>query len=89
MSDLLRLLGGIVFLALSALTTIAAPNHFLWRLSIAVTEGGHWLALGALVPAIPWRGQGFLGKVGLFEAGVQDGRARPQFSYCPSTTPSA
>ena len=64
MSDLLRLLGGIVFLALSALTTIAAPNQFLWRLSIAVTEGGHWLALGALVPAIPWRGQGFLGKVG-------------------------
>jgi acetyl esterase/lipase len=64
MSDLLRLLGGCVFLALSALTTIAAPNLFLWKLSVAATEGGHWLALGALVPAIPWRGQRFLGKIG-------------------------
>ena len=64
MSDLLRLLGGCVFLALSALTVVQAPNQFLWRLSIAVTEGGHWLALGALVPAIPWRGQRLLGKIG-------------------------
>lgn len=64
MSDLLRLLGGCVFLGLAALTTIAAPNPFLWKLSIAATEGGHWLAIGALVPALPWRGQGFLGKIG-------------------------
>jgi acetyl esterase/lipase len=64
MSDLLRLLGGCVFLALAALTTMAAPNQFLWKLSVAATEGGHWLALGALVPAIPWRGQRFLGKIG-------------------------
>ncbi len=64
MSDILRLLGGCVFLALSALTIIAAPNQFLWKLSVAATEGGHWLALGALVPAIPWRGQRALGKVG-------------------------
>src|ERR1700752_160473 len=64
MSDLLRLLGGCVFLALSALTTIAAPNLFMWKLSVAATEGGHWLALGGLVPAIPWRGQRFLGKMG-------------------------
>lgn len=64
MSDLLRLLGGCVFLALAALTAIAAPNQFLWQLSIAVTEGGHWVALGALVCAIPWRGQRFAGKIG-------------------------
>ena len=64
MSDLLRLIGGSVFLALAALTTMAAPNQFLWKLSIAVTEGGHWLAIGALVPAMPWRGQRFLGKIG-------------------------
>ena len=64
MSDLLRLLGGCVFLALAALTAVAAPNQFLWKLSVAATEGGHWLAIGALVPAIPWRGQGRLGKVG-------------------------
>jgi acetyl esterase/lipase len=64
MSDLLRLLGGSVFLALAALTAIAAPNQLLWRLSVAATEGGHWLAIGALVPAIPWRGQGKIGKIG-------------------------
>ena len=64
MSDLLRLLGGSVFLALAALTTVAAPNHLLWRLSVAATEGGHWLAIGALVPAIPWRGQSKIGTLG-------------------------
>jgi len=64
MSDLLRLLGGFVFLALAALTTVVAPTQFLWKLSVAATEGGHWLAIGALVPAIPWRGQRLLGKLG-------------------------
>ena len=64
MSDLLRLLGGCVFLALAALTAVAPPNEFLWKMSIAATEGGHYLAIGALVVAIPWRGQHFLGKIG-------------------------
>jgi len=64
MSDLLRLLGGCVFLALAALTATAAPNQLLWKLSVAATEGGHWLAIGALVTAIPWVGQGKLGKLG-------------------------
>jgi acetyl esterase/lipase len=64
MSDLLRLLGGCVFLALAVLTTLVAPTQFLWKLSVAATEGGHWLAVGALVTAIPWRGQGRLGKLG-------------------------
>jgi acetyl esterase/lipase len=64
MSDLLRLVGGIVFLGLAALTTVTAPNQFLWKLSVAATEGGHWLALGALVTAVPWYGQGRRGKLG-------------------------
>jgi acetyl esterase/lipase len=64
MSDLLRLLSGFVFLALAVLTTVVAPTQFLWKLSVAATEGGHWLAVGALVTAIPWRGQGRLGKLG-------------------------
>ena len=64
MSDLLRLLGGCVFLAMAALTAVAAPNQLLWKLSVAATEGGHWLVIGALVAAIPWRGQGRLGKLG-------------------------
>lgn len=53
-----------MFLALAVLTTVVAPTHFLWKMSVAATEGGHWLAVGALVTAIPWRGQGRLGKLG-------------------------
>ncbi len=53
-----------MFLALAALTAVAPPNEFLWKMSIAATEGGHYLAIGALVVAIPWRGQHFLGKIG-------------------------
>jgi acetyl esterase/lipase len=64
MKDLLRLLGGCVFLALAVLTTVVAPTQFLWKLSLAATEGGHWLAIGALVTAMPWRGQTRLGKLG-------------------------
>jgi acetyl esterase/lipase len=71
MTDLLRLLGGLVFLALAVLTTIVAPTQFLWKLSVAATEGGHWLAVGALVTAIPWRGQSRIGKLGgLFGLGA-------------------
>lgn len=64
MSDLLRLFGGCVFLALAALTVLGAPNQFLWKLCVAATEGGHWLAISALVPAIPWWGRGRLGRLG-------------------------
>jgi acetyl esterase/lipase len=64
MSDLLRFFGGCVFLALAALTVVGAPNQFLWKLSVAAAEGGHWLAIGALVPAIPWWGRGRLGRLG-------------------------
>jgi acetyl esterase/lipase len=64
MNDLLRLVGGIVFLALAGLTAVTAPTQFLWKLSVAATEGGHWLAIGAMVTAIPWYGQGRLGKLG-------------------------
>jgi len=64
MNDLLRFLGGCIFLAVAALTTVAAPTEWLWKLSIAATEGGHWLAIAALVPVIPRRGQGKLGKIG-------------------------
>ncbi len=31
MSELLRLLGGCVFVALAALTAVAPPNEFLWK----------------------------------------------------------
>ena len=32
-------------------TTVVAPTQFLWKLSVAATEGGHWLAVGALLAA--------------------------------------
>ena len=63
-SDLFRFVAGALLLGVAALTRIPAPTEFLWKLSIAATEGGHWLALAALLPAIPRGGQGVLGKVG-------------------------
>jgi acetyl esterase/lipase len=62
-SDLFRFLAGAALLAIAVLTTIAAPTQWLWQLSIAATEGGHWLAMAALLPALPRRGQGFIGKL--------------------------
>jgi acetyl esterase/lipase len=63
-SDLFRFLAGAIFLSVAALTTFSAPTHFLWQVSMAATEGGHWLAIAALLPAVPRKGQGIVGKVG-------------------------
>ncbi|HET7218273.1 MAG TPA: alpha/beta hydrolase [Vicinamibacterales bacterium] len=63
-SDLFRFLTGALLLGVAALTRIAAPTEFLWKVSIAATEGGHWLALAALVPAIPRGGHRIIGKIG-------------------------
>lgn len=51
-------------LGAAALTRIPAPTDLLWKVSVAATEGGHWLALAALFPALPRAGQGFTGKIG-------------------------
>jgi hypothetical protein len=61
--DLFRFVSGVTLLAVAALTGIPAPTELLWKFSIAATEGGHWLALAALVPAVPRRGQRTLGKL--------------------------
>ena len=63
-SDLFRFLTGTALLAIATLTRIPAPTDLLWKISIAATEGGHWLALSALFPAVPRVGQGLLGRVG-------------------------
>jgi acetyl esterase/lipase len=63
-SDLFRFVAGAGLLAVAALTRIDAPNDVLWKLTIAATEGGPWLALAALLPAIPRGGQGRVGKLG-------------------------
>jgi acetyl esterase/lipase len=63
-SDFFRFVAGAALLGVAALTTFAAPTELLWKLSVAATEGGVWLAIAALLPAIPRRGQGIVGKIG-------------------------
>jgi acetyl esterase/lipase len=63
-SDLFRFTAGTVMLAAAALTRIPAPTDLLWKVAMAATEGGYWLALPALFPALPRPGQGIVGKIG-------------------------
>jgi acetyl esterase/lipase len=65
-SDLFRFLAGALLLGTAALTRFAAPTDLLWKVSVAATEGGHWLALACLLPAVPRGGQKLLGKLGGF-----------------------
>lgn len=60
----LRFLGGIFFLSLASLTLVQPPTRFLWGASVAATEWGYWLALGALVLLIPTRDKWRLGRLG-------------------------
>jgi acetyl esterase/lipase len=62
-SDLFRFVAALVLLGVAALTTFPAPTEWLWKVSVAATEGGHWVALGALFVAIPRRGQRTVGKM--------------------------
>jgi acetyl esterase/lipase len=64
MTDLLRFLGGIVLLALAAMTALPAPHPLLWGASVAATEYGYWLAIAALLPLIPTRRQTMAGRIG-------------------------
>jgi len=64
MTDLLRLVGGLLLLALAAMTALPAPHAVLWGASVAATEYGYWLAIAALLPIIPTRQQTSLGRVG-------------------------
>jgi acetyl esterase/lipase len=64
MFGVLRFLGGIFFLALASLTVVRPPTRLLWGASVAATEWGYWLGLGALVVLVPTRGNPRLGKLG-------------------------
>lgn len=64
MSDVLRLIGGLVFACLASLTFISASTRLMWGAGLAATEYGYWLACAALLPLIPTRRQTRLGKVG-------------------------
>jgi len=64
MTNLLRLLGGLLFMGLAALAMFPASNPIFWRASIAATEWGYWVAIAALLPLIPTRDQTRVGKMG-------------------------
>lgn len=62
--NILKLLGGCLFLALASLTVLPAPTHLLWGATLAATEWGYWIAVLALLPLIPSAGGSRLGKIG-------------------------
>src|SRR5689334_5082862 len=64
MRDFFRFVGGAVVLALALVTALQPSNRTLWVSTLAATEYGYWLAIAALFPLIPARGQGKLGRVG-------------------------
>lgn len=64
MTDLLRLLGGLLLIGLAAMTALPAPHTILWGASVAATEYGYWLAIAALLPLIPTRHQTVVGRLG-------------------------
>jgi acetyl esterase/lipase len=62
--NVLRFLGGCLFLGMATLTMTPAPTPFLWRASMAATEWGYWIAIAAVTVMIPVRPQTWLGKLG-------------------------
>jgi acetyl esterase/lipase len=64
MKDVLRFLGGALFLGLAAMTAVPASNQVLWKASVAATEWGYWIAIAAILPLIPTREGHKIGKVG-------------------------
>jgi acetyl esterase/lipase len=62
--DVLRFLGGALFLGLASLSTVTAPTTLLWKASVAATEWGYWLAIAAVLPLVPTRNQTKIGKMG-------------------------
>ena len=64
MKNVLRFLGGLLFIGLAALTVAPAPTHLLWKASVAATEWGYWIAIAAILPLVPTRNQNKLAKMG-------------------------
>lgn len=62
--NILKLLGGCIFLALASLTVLPSSTHLMWGATLAATEWGYWIALLAFLPLIPSPGGSHLGKVG-------------------------
>lgn len=64
MKNVLRFLGGLLFIGLATLTVAPAPTHLLWKATVAATEWGYWIAFAAVLPLIPTRNQNKLAKMG-------------------------
>ena len=64
MKNVLRLLGGCLFMGLATLTVMPAPTLFLWKATVAATEWGYWIAIAAILPIVPTRNQTKFGKMG-------------------------
>ena len=62
--NILKLIGGILFLAIASLTVAPAPTRLLWTASLAATEWGYWLAALAILPLLPTPGTTRIGKLG-------------------------
>jgi acetyl esterase/lipase len=68
--EILRLLVALIAFLASLLTVVRAPTYIAWKLSVAVTEWGHVLALIALLAFLPgWR-KSVTGKISAALAGV-------------------
>jgi acetyl esterase/lipase len=64
MADFFRLFAGITLLGLAATTALPTPGRALWGASVAATEFGYWLAILALLPAIPTKSRTRPGRIG-------------------------
>src|SRR3954469_24646542 len=64
MRDVLRFAAGALLFALALVTALPATNRTLWIATLAATEYGYWLAIAALFPIIPTRGQTRVGRAG-------------------------
>ena len=68
--EILRLIVALVAFLASLLTVIRAPNYVAWKLSVAVTEWGHIVALIALLAFLPGWQKSTIGKVAATLGGI-------------------
>ena len=68
--EILRLIVALVAFLASLLTVVRAPTYLAWKLSVAVTEWGHVLALIALVAFLPGWQKSSTGKVAATLGGI-------------------
>lgn len=68
--EVLRLVVALVAFLASLLTVVRAPTYLAWKLSVAVTEWGHVLALIALIAFLPGWQKSSTGKIAATLGGI-------------------